>query len=47
VYQISPKSGDFLLRYGDLTIFKMAEDGGLEFYVSKNGFVEKPIYDFL
>ena len=31
VYQISSKSDDFSLRYGDLTIFKMAAVRHLEF----------------
>ena len=30
-YQISLKSDDFRLRYGDITIFKMAADRRLEF----------------
>ena len=32
VYQISSKSGNFSLRYGDLTIFKMAAVRHVEFY---------------
>jgi len=32
VYQISSKSDDFSLRYGDLTIFKMAAVRRLGFY---------------
>jgi len=31
VYQMSSKSGDFSLRYGDLTIFKMAVVRHLQF----------------
>jgi len=33
VYQISSKSGNFLLRYGDLTMFKMAVVRHLGFYI--------------
>jgi len=41
VYQISSKSHHFSLRYGDFTIFKMADLRHLEFLGSNNGFFEK------
>jgi len=47
VYQISLKSDNFPLRYSDLTICNMTVLRHLEFYGSNNGFIEKPMYDFL
>ena len=38
---------DFFMRYGYLTIFKMADVRRLELYVSKNGLFETPMEDFL
>jgi len=35
------KSDDFSLRYGDFTIFKMADLRHLKFLESSNGFFEK------
>jgi len=46
-YQISSKSDDFSLSYGDFTICKMADLCRLEFSGSNNRLFEKPMYDFL
>jgi len=43
VYQISSKSDDFSLRYGDFAIFKTADLRYLEFLGFNNGFFEKPM----
>jgi len=47
LYQISSKSNDFSLSYGDYTIFKMAVLRHVKFYGSNNVFFEKPMWDFL
>ena len=45
MYQISSKSDDFSLRYGDLTIFKIADVRHLKFYGVHQCFFEKPTQD--
>ena len=43
---MSSKSDDFSLKYGDFTIFKMADLRILEFNGSNNGFFEKSMYNY-
>jgi len=43
MYQISSKSRDVSLIYGDFKIFKMADLRNFEFYRYNNGFFEKLI----